>query len=316
MLLSRAITLAESTRLDHRMQAQAILEGCLPHTGRAVRLGITGVPGVGKSTFIEAFGTMLTEKGKSVAVLAIDPRSEKTKGSILGDKTRMEQLSLNPQAYIRPSSSGGALGGVAPRTREAMLLCEAAGFDVVLIETVGVGQSEVEVASLVDFFLLLMLAGAGDELQGIKRGIMEMADGVAITKADGDNRAKALAARGEFRRALHLLWGHSREAWQPQVQLCSAMTGEGVENVWDMILSHRDCLMQNGQLQAKRQEQARFWMYQVVESELKRLFFTHSDVQACLPELEQNVKANRISPTAAATTLLRAFDQGELKLKL
>lgn len=308
MLLSRAITMIESTAPKHFEPAQHIVEGILPHTGNAVRIGISGVPGVGKSTFIESFGQHLTGLGHKVAVLAIDPRSEKTKGSILGDKTRMEQLANDPNAYIRPSSSGGALGGVAPKTRETLLLCEAAGFDVILIETVGVGQSEIQVASMTDFFLLLMLAGAGDELQGIKRGIMEMADAVVITKADGENQLRALHARAEYRRALSLLRLEDA-AWKTRVMTCSAMTNEGIPQVWQTVREHKETMTKTGRLMQKRREQASYWFHQILEHELIKRFYSHPSVQGHLPELETAVLNSTRNPTAAAREILTHYVQ-------
>ena len=253
-ILSRAITMIESSNPDHLALAQDIIERCLPHSGNSLRIGITGVPGVGKSTFIEAFGKMLTGSGHKVAVLAIDPSSERTKGSILGDETRMEQLSVDPDAYIRPSPSGSTLGGVARKTRETIVLCEAAGFDVILVETVGVGQSETVVKSMVDFFLLLMLAGAGDELQGIKRGIMEMADGLVINKADGDNKPKAVAAQAQYRAALKL-FPMNESGWTVPVEVCSALDGFAIDKVWDIIQQYVTQTRANGYFERNRTEQ-------------------------------------------------------------
>lgn len=270
--LSRAITLVESTLPKHRLQAEEILEACLHQTGQSIRIGITGVPGVGKSTFIESFGSLLTQNGHKVAILAIDPRSERTKGSILGDKTRMERLANDPRAFIQPTSSGGALGGVAPRTRETLLLCEAAGFDVVLVETVGVGQSETEVAQMVDFFLLLMLAGAGDELQGIKRGIMELADAIVITKADGANERNAAEARMAFKRALHFLAPKSN-GWKTNVFTCSALQEHGIDPIWENIQQYQTKMQETGQWTQNRRDQARFWLYECIETQLKAQFY-------------------------------------------
>src|SRR5690606_4551418 len=254
VVLGRAITLVESALPAHQELAEAILERCLPHAGRSVRVGITGVPGVGKSTFIEALGTRLTAAGRRLAVLAIDPSSTRTGGSILGDKTRMGRLANDPAAFVRPSPSGGSLGGVARRTRETIFLCEAAGFDTVFVETVGVGQSEVSVQAMVDFFLLLVLAGAGDELQGIKRGIVEMADGIAITKADGDNVKAAQLARSQYRHALHL-YPPRPSGWKPHVHLCSALTGAGIENVWRDMEAFFAFTRANGSFEQHRQAQ-------------------------------------------------------------
>ncbi|HRK73699.1 MAG TPA: methylmalonyl Co-A mutase-associated GTPase MeaB [Rhodothermales bacterium] len=306
MILSRALTLMESTSATHQELGQHVLERCVPYTGKSIRVGISGVPGVGKSTFIEAVGLYVASLGHHVAVLAIDPRSEKTRGSILGDKTRMEALSNHPRAFIRPTSSGGALGGVAPKTREVMLLCEAAGFDVVFVETVGVGQSETQVASMVDFFLLLMLAGAGDELQGIKRGIMELADGVVINKADGSNKVAAEAARVSYKRALHL-FRENESGWSPKVKTCSALESTGIAEVWDMILAHHECVEKNGWLALKRTEQSAFWLHQIVENALKNHFYHHPAIRETFPEYEQAVKEGKTVPGVAANALLRRY---------
>ena len=257
--LSRAITLVESTNLDHLVKANEIINGCLPHANQSIRLGITGVPGVGKSTFIEAFGKYLTSIGKKVAVLAVDPSSSISHGSILGDKTRMEELVKDENAYIRPSASGDTLGGVARKTRETIILCEACGFDTIIIETVGVGQSETAVHSMVDFFLLLKISGAGDELQGIKRGIMEMADTIVINKADGDNIAKAKLAKTEFNRALHL-FPAKNSGWTPKVTTCSAFEKTGIDNVWQIISEYLELVKGNNYFDEKRQTQNQFWM--------------------------------------------------------
>ncbi|ARA92212.1 methylmalonyl Co-A mutase-associated GTPase MeaB [Rhodothermaceae bacterium RA] len=306
-LLSRAITLVESTRPEHRRLAQDILDRCMPETGRSIRVGITGVPGVGKSTFIEALGTHLTRSGHRLAVLAIDPSSARSGGSILGDKTRMPELSRDPNAFIRPSPTGGSLGGVARSTRETMLLCEAAGFDVIFVETVGVGQSETTVASMVDFFLLLVLAGAGDELQGIKRGIMEMADAIAVNKADGPNRAAALEARRAYQSALRL-FPPAESGWSPQVLTCSALTGEGIPEVWATIEAYRAQTQASGFFARKRREQVRLWMHQVIEERLRAHFFSHPAVRDALPTVEADVMAGRLAPTAAAERLLAAYE--------
>src|SRR5262245_17989136 len=261
--LAKAITLVESTRRDHQKDAQRLLERLLPHTGRAVRLGVTGVPGVGKSTFIEAFGMHLVGEGKRLAVLAVDPSSARSGGSILGDKTRMARLSAEDAAFIRPSPSGGSLGGVARRTREAMLVCEAARYDVVIVETVGVGQSETAVASMVDFFLVLLLAGAGDELQGIKKGILELADGLAVTKADGDNSGRATRAAAEYRAALGL-FRHANPHWDPPVVTVSALEERGMGNVWSIVLDHHERMRVNGELAANRRRQQLAWFWNVL----------------------------------------------------
>ncbi len=302
-LLAKAITLVESTRADHQDAAQRLLERLLPHTGAAVRVGITGVPGVGKSTFIEAFGLYLIEHGKRVAVLAVDPSSARTGGSILGDKTRMAKLSASPAAFIRPSPSGGSLGGVARRTREAMLVCEAAGYDVVIVETVGVGQSEIAVSGMVDFFLVLMLAGAGDELQGIKKGILEIADALAINKADGDNVAHAQQAAAQYIAALNL-FRHTSPTWDPPVVTLSALEMRGMDEVWRIIHQHHNQLTATGELQTKRREQQRAWFWNVVEEGIKSRFLARSDVRALLHELEAAVAAGEMSPTAAARRVL------------
>ncbi len=306
IVLSKAITLIESALPSHRATAQKILEKCLPHSGKSIRIGITGVPGVGKSTFIEALGKIIADRGHKLAVLAIDPSSERTKGSILGDKTRMEELASNSNAFIRPSPSAGSLGGVANKTRESMLLCEAAGFDVIFIETVGVGQSETAVHGMVDFFLLLMLAGAGDELQGIKRGIMEMADGIAITKADSGNESRATLAQAEYKNALHL-FPPTKSGWIPQVLTCSSLNKVGVENVWEMILNYQKHTHENGFLDRKRQEQAKDWMLQTIEENLKSHFFENETIKNELQNLQPKVTQGTITPNIAAQQLLERY---------
>jgi LAO/AO transport system kinase len=306
VVLGRTITLVESMRAEHNDKALAVLHELLPHTGRSIRIGITGVPGVGKSTFIEALGTWLTAQGRRLAVLAIDPSSTISGGSIMGDKTRMEKLSADDRAFIRPSPSAGSLGGVARKTREAMLICEAAGFDVILIETVGVGQSETLVHSMVDFFLLLMLAGAGDQLQGIKRGIMELADALAITKADGDNLHAADHARGEYRSALHYMTPTVPD-WHPPVHVCSALTGGGIAELWETIERHRTVTTANGYRERNRREQALAWMNETIDQALHHRFRTHASVAAMLPALEAAVADGTLPPLAAAQQLLEAF---------
>jgi len=301
--LAKAITLVESTRDDHRDAAQRLLERLLPRTGSAVRIGITGVPGVGKSTFIEAFGRYLIGIGKRVAVLAVDPSSARSGGSILGDKTRMSLLSAAPEAFIRPSPSGGSLGGVARRTREAMLVCEAAGYDVVIVETVGVGQSEVAVASMVDFFLVLMLAGAGDELQGIKKGILELADALAINKADGDEVARATDAAAQYRSALNL-FRHTTPNWNPPVVTVSARESRGMDTVWSIIQEHQQKLGETGEIAQRRREQQRIWFWNVVEDGVRSRFLGRKDVWRRVAELEAAVADGKLTPTSAATTLL------------
>lgn len=301
-ILARAITLVESSRDDHQALAGELLTALAPETGGSIRVGITGVPGVGKSTLIEALGMQLVEQGEKVAVLAVDPTSSRTGGSILGDKTRMNRLARDPRAFIRPSPTSGTLGGVASRTREALLLCEAAGFSVVLVETVGVGQSELVVAGMTDTFVVLMLAGAGDELQGIKRGLMELADVLAVNKADGDNALAARRAASTYRSALRLL--HPPDApWKPRVLTVSGLQNEGVEALWEGVLDHRSAI----DLDEKRAGQELRWMWTLVEDRLKARFRADPDVQSALPDLEAAVRAGSIPPTRAATTLLRAF---------
>jgi len=304
--LSRAITLVESSLSKDNDLSQQVIEQILPNTGKSIRVGITGVPGVGKSTFIESLGTQITELGKKLAVLAIDPTSQKTRGSIMGDKTRMESLAHNPLAYIRPSASGDTLGGVANKTREVILLCEAAGYEVIFIETVGVGQSEIAVKGMVDFFLLLMLAGAGDELQGIKKGIMEMADGVVITKADGDNVRAAKLARVEYQNALHLL-AQSESGWSPQVLTCSSMDNNGLSDVWKMIISHQKHLKEKGLFDFFRKSQNVNWMHHMIEEKLKRDFYQNEEVQQKLAEISTQVENANISPSQAVAELLQTF---------
>ena len=302
--LSRAITLVESSNPKHLSQANTIIKGCLQHTNTSVRVGITGVPGVGKSTFIEAFGMYLTSLGKKVAVLAVDPSSSLSKGSILGDKTRMEDLVKNKKAFIRPSPSGTSLGGVARKTRETIMLCEAAGFDTILIETVGVGQSETAVHSMVDFFLLLKLAGAGDELQGIKRGIIEMADAIAINKADGENLKAAKLAKVEFNRALHL-YPLKDSDWQPKVMMCSALHQEGIEELWKMVESYVDHTSKNQYFDYHRKQQNKFWLLQTIEDRLKSDFFNQSKIKTELKLQLQLIEEGKTTPFAAAEDLLK-----------
>ncbi|MBG8552651.1 methylmalonyl Co-A mutase-associated GTPase MeaB [Hymenobacter guriensis] len=303
LVLSRAITLVESTLPSDQHLAQQVLDQVLPHTGRAVRLGITGVPGVGKSTFIEALGLHLVAQGKRLAVLAVDPSSPRSGGSILGDKTRMQQLSMHPQAYIRPSPAGRSLGGVTRSTREAMLLCEAAGHDVIFVETVGVGQSETAVHGMVDFFLLLMLAGAGDELQGVKRGIMEMADAVTITKADGPNETAARRARREYQNALHL-FPLGSSGWSPPVTTCSALSGAGVPEVWQEVERYVQHARQNGYFEQRRQQQHLHWLHEAIRQGLEEQFYARPAVQAQLDTVRQQVLSGQRSAFGAATELL------------
>ncbi len=304
--LSRAITLVESTSTLHLEKANEVINACLPHANKSIRIGITGVPGVGKSTFIEAFGKHLTRLGKKVAVLAVDPSSTISHGSILGDKTRMEELVKDPNAYIRPSASGETLGGVARKTRETIILCEAAGFDVIIIETVGVGQSETAVHSMVDFFLLLKIAGAGDELQGIKRGIMEMADAIVINKADGDNVRKANLAKTEFNRALHL-FPAKKSGWMPTTATCSAISHDGISDVWQTIEKYCQLTHDNHYFFEKRKDQNQYWMLETINEQLKTHFYTHSEIKNLLDENKKAVQNDEISPFAAATLLLNAY---------
>jgi len=333
-LLSRAITLVESSLPAHRKQAQEVIAGCLEHLARiqdtcsppfvgrgrgrgseqhsassiqhpaSIRVGITGVPGVGKSTFIEALGKHLTGMGHKLAVLAIDPSSSRSKGSILGDKTRMEELSVDPNAFIRPSPSAGSLGGVARKTRETIILCEAAGFDVIFVETVGVGQSETAVHSMVDFFLLLMLAGAGDELQGIKRGIIEMADAIVINKADGDNIGKARLAMREYANALHLFPPPSG-GWTPVVDTCSSRTKAGIGNVWNIIMQYRDAMSASGFFAQRRREQNRNVLYETIEEELRRNFYSRKEIAQAMVRAEKEIMEGRANPYEAALELIR-----------
>lgn len=306
--LSRAITLVESTNKEHQKKADEILKLCLPHANRSIRIGITGVPGVGKSTFIEAFGTYLAQLGKKIAVLAVDPSSTLSKGSILGDKTRMEDLVKNDRAFIRPSPSGTTLGGVARKSRETIILCEAAGYDTILIETVGVGQSETAVHSMVDFFLLLKLAGAGDELQGIKRGIMEMADAIVINKADGDNLKHAKTAKVEFNRALHL-YPTKDSGWQPKVLLASSLKSEGISNIWDLISEYHQHTQASGFFDHKRKGQNKFWMLQTIEDRLKSDFYNDPKIKKELDKQLLLIDKGETTPFLAAELLL------DIKLK-
>lgn len=305
-LLSQAITLTESSLPSHIELAQEIIENCLPWSGQSIRVGITGVPGVGKSTFIEALGMELIRNHRRLAVLAIDPSSERSRGSILGDKTRMEELSAQSGAFIRPSPSAGSLGGVARKTRENIILCEAAGFDTIFIETVGVGQSETAVHSMVDFFLLLMLAGAGDELQGIKRGIMEMADAIAITKADRENVSRAERAKAEYSNALHL-FPPTESGWTPRVMTCSSKTNTGISEVWDTVLEYLALTHHNGYFQKKRLEQSRYWMYETINQNLKDSFYHDRRIQKLLLNYESRVLKGETTPFTPAKVLLEKF---------
>jgi LAO/AO transport system kinase len=309
-ILSQAVTMVESSRKDHQEIAQEIIFKCLPYSGKSVRIGITGVPGVGKSTFIESMGKYITSQGHKLAVLAIDPSSERSRGSILGDKTRMEELSSDPNAYIRPSPSAGSLGGVARKTRETIILCEAAGFDIIFIETVGVGQSETVVHSMVDFFLLLMLAGAGDELQGIKRGIMEMADAIAINKADGDNIARAEMARVQYMNALHL-FPPAESGWTPTVLTCSAVKKNGIDQIWKTIEDYFSKVNGNDYFQYKRNEQSKFWMYETINEQLKNNFYQNQLIKGIIHGFEQKVMEGEMSSFVAARQLLDSYYQSQ-----
>jgi LAO/AO transport system kinase len=306
VVLSQAITLIESTAHQDVEVANKIIEQCLPHAGNSIRIGITGVPGVGKSTFIEAFGKYLTSIGKKLAVLAVDPSSERSKGSILGDKTRMEELSIDANAFIRPSPSGLTLGGVARKTRETIILCEAAGFDAILIETVGVGQSETMVKSMVDFFLLLMLSGAGDELQGIKRGIMEMADALVITKADGDNMAKATAAKALYQSALHL-FPKNENGWDPPVGICSVFVKESIEDIWKIVVEFEKTTQANGCFFTHRAEQSVKTFFEWMTDQLKENFYSHTLIEKKVKTLIPEIQKGTISPFKAGTHLVQEY---------
>jgi len=307
-IVAKTITLIESSHPAHQDMAKVIIDALLPYAGKAVRIGITGVPGVGKSTYIESFGVQLVKQGYRVAVLAVDPSSSKSGGSIMGDKTRMERLSMERKAFIRPSPSGGTLGGVARKTRETMIVCEAAGFDVIIVETVGVGQSETTVASMVDFFLVLMLAGAGDELQGIKKGVLELADAIAINKADGNNIENAKNAKIEYEKALSLLTPLS-SIWSPPVLTCSAITMDGIDEIWMTILEHRKKIQDSGKLAEKRRKQALDWMWALVEEGLRDRFYKNPDVENSLGQIVKAVEKGKTAPTIAAHKLLYLHDQ-------
>ncbi|HMM23045.1 MAG TPA: methylmalonyl Co-A mutase-associated GTPase MeaB [Selenomonadales bacterium] len=306
MILSRAITLVESNAAPHMEKAQQVLKELLPYTGKALRVGITGVPGAGKSTFIEALGTRLCQDGHKVAVLAVDPSSSVTKGSILGDKTRMETLSRQPRAFIRPSPAGGTLGGVARKSRETLLLCEAAGYDVILVETVGVGQSETTVRSMVDFFLLMVLTGAGDELQGMKKGVMELADAILINKADGDNAQRAMVAKEDYERMLHYL-RPATEGWQTHAYTCSAASGAGIDSFWNTVKAFQANTEQSGIFMQRRRQQTLSWVYSMVDEHLHSLFFQNQNVMACREAVEREVVQGKISATMAVQQLIQAF---------
>ena len=306
-ILSRAITLIESNNPRHFSKAQRVLQGLLPKTGKALRVGITGVPGAGKSTTIEAFGNILCDMGHRVAVLAVDPTSSVTKGSILGDKTRMGTLSRRPEAFIRPSPAGGTLGGVARKSRETMLLCEAAGYDVILVETVGVGQSETTVRSMVDFFMLIVLTGAGDELQGIKKGIMELADAIVVNKADGDNYLKAKVARGEYERMIEYI-RPATEGWRTHAYLASAVTKAGLKELWDVIRAFSKVTHDSGVFQRRRDSQLLDWVHSMIDEHLHNLFFDDPVVLGRMPEIKDAVLGGTISPTQAVAELIHIFD--------
>lgn len=306
MWLARAITLIESRRSDHRLKAAELLTALMPDVGRADRIGLTGVPGVGKSTFIDQFGTNLTAAGHRVAVLAVDPTSSRTGGAILGDKTRMQDLAVDPNAFIRPSPAGGSLGGVARSTRETMLLCEAAGFDVIIVETVGVGQSETTVADMVDIFVVLMLAGAGDELQGIKKGVLEIADLIAVNKADGDNVKKARLAATDYRRAIRLMTPESKN-WTPPVLTCSAVDNKGLAEIWDEIVRHREIKTLSGEREQRRHEQHLRWMWSMISDRLLDQFREAPVVQAQLAAVSEAVRDGELPAAVAADRLLEAF---------
>ncbi|WP_276879080.1 methylmalonyl Co-A mutase-associated GTPase MeaB [Bacteroides heparinolyticus] len=309
-VLSQAVTLVESVKPDHQVVAQEVIEKCLPYSGNSVRIGISGVPGAGKSTSIDVFGVHVLEKyGGKLAVLAIDPSSERSKGSILGDKTRMEQLSVHPKSFVRPSPSAGSLGGVARKTRETIVLCEAAGFDKIFVETVGVGQSETAVHSMVDFFLLIQLAGTGDELQGIKRGIMEMADGIVINKADGDNLERAKLAATQFRNALHL-FPAPESGWKPQVLTYSGFYNLGVKEVWDMVYKYIDFVKENGYFEYRRNEQSKYWMYETINEQLRDSFYHNPQIQKMLEEKEGQVLQGNLTSFVAAKNLLDTYFDG------
>jgi GTPase len=307
-ILARTITLVESNSGTHQRKAQKVLRQLLPEAGRSIRVGITGVPGVGKSTFIDVLGTYLIEQGHKVAVIAIDPSSSVTGGSILGDKTRMETLSRLENCFIRPSPSSGTLGGVARKSRETMLICEAAGFDVILVETVGVGQSEITVRSMVDFFLLLMIAGAGDELQGIKRGVMELADALLINKADGDNAARAKIARSEYERALHYLLP-ATEGWSTMAYTCSSTNNEGIVEIWDVVREFVDKTCDSGVFDSRRKKQTIEWLHSLLEEHLRTNFFEHPAIKSVLPEIEKAVTQGELPATSAMERLILAFEK-------
>ncbi|WP_216828386.1 methylmalonyl Co-A mutase-associated GTPase MeaB [Alkalihalobacterium elongatum] len=307
-IIAQAITLVESNSQKHIQLGQEVLKKLMPYTGNSIRIGFTGVPGAGKSTLIEAFGTMLCDQGHKVAVLAVDPSSSLSKGSILGDKTRMENLSRNQNAYVRPSPAGGTLGGVARKSRETLLICEAAGYDVIIVETVGVGQSEITVRSMVDFFLVIMLTGAGDELQGMKKGVMEIADAIFINKADGNNKQAALNARAEYNRLLHFLQPATK-GWETQAYTVSALTGEGVPNIWEVIQRYEQETKSSGVFDERRKQQMLDWVRTLIEDQLKTRFYQNAKVKENIPIIEKLLINGETSPTLAVQSLLEIYDE-------
>jgi LAO/AO transport system kinase len=306
-IIARTITLIESRNPKYEKFGNEILESLLSHTGKSIRLGISGIPGVGKSTFIEKFGLNLIEQGKKVAVLAVDPSSQISGGSIMGDKTRMNELSANTNSFIRPSPSSGSLGGVARKTRETMLICEAAGYDIILIETVGVGQSEVMVSSMVDFFLVMMLPNTGDELQGIKKGIMEFADSIVINKADGENINAAKVAKRQFENVLHILSNKNDDNWEPRVLTCSSVKGNGIQDVIDAVMEHRDIMSKSGELEEHRKTQRKEWMWNILQEGLQSMFKRNKEIYSLIEELENKVLSGDMTPTNAASLILDRF---------
>ncbi|WP_078430277.1 methylmalonyl Co-A mutase-associated GTPase MeaB [Alkalihalobacterium alkalinitrilicum] len=310
-IIAQAITLVESNSQKHIQLGQEVLKKLMPYTGNSVRIGFTGVPGAGKSTLIESFGTMLCDQGHKVAVLAVDPSSSLSKGSILGDKTRMEQLSRHQNAYVRPSPAGGTLGGVARKSRETLLICEAAGYDVIIVETVGVGQSEITVRSMVDFFLVIMLTGAGDELQGMKKGVMEIADAIFINKADGNNKQAALTARAEYNRLLHFLQP-ATQGWETKAYTVSALTGEGVPNIWEVIQQYEQDTKASGVFDERRKQQMLDWVRTLIDDQLKTRFYQNEQVKENLPTIEKLLINGETSPTLAVQTLLKIYDEGTI----
>ncbi len=311
MILARAITLVESNAVRHFAMGQEIIQRILPYTGNAMRVGITGVPGAGKSTFIEALGCRLCSQGRKVAVLAVDPSSSVSKGSILGDKTRMENLAKETNAFIRPSPSGGTLGGVARKSRETLLLCEAAGYDTILVETVGVGQGETTVRSMVDFFLVVVITGAGDELQGIKKGVIELADAILVNKADGDNQQKALIARADYNQILHYL-RPATEGWATKAYACSSLTGEGIDEIWQVVVKFKQTMQTSGQLMSRRQRQTWTWVQQMAQEYIRSIIVQNPAITACMRQVEQQLMAGGITATMAAQNLISTME-AELK---